>query len=72
MPHEGDRYVLSGFDTSYVSDELVPKAEQELLTRALELKEKATADPSTYTVQVDSYQASGYDERNGLLTLKRR
>ena len=67
VPHEGDRYVLSGFDTSYVSDELVPKAEQELLTRALELKEKATADPSTYTVQVDSYQASGYDERNGLL-----
>lgn len=66
-PHTGDRYVLSGFNTSYVSDELVPKAERELLERALALKEKATADPSTYTVTLNSYRASGYDDRNGTL-----
>ena len=67
IPGVGNQYVLYNFDTQYVSDELIPEAEQELLEKALALKDKMVADPSTYNCILNSYRASGYDEDNGTL-----
>ena len=67
IPGVGDKYVLYNFDTRYVSDTLIPQAEQELLKRVNEYKDKVVSDPSTYTCNLNSYKASGYDENNGLL-----
>lgn len=67
IPGVGNQYVLYNFDTQYVSDELIPEAEQELLEKALALRDKMVADPSTYTLSMNSYLVSGYDEDNGTL-----
>lgn len=67
IPGVGNQYVLYNFDTQYVSDELIPEAEQELLEKALALRDKMVADPSTYTLSMNSYRVSGYDEDNGTL-----
>ena len=67
IPGVGNQYILYNFDTQYVSDELIPEAEQELLEKALALKDKMVADPSTYNCVLNSYRASGYDENNGTL-----
>lgn len=67
IPAVGNQYILFNFDTQYVSDTLIPQAEQELLERGNEYKSKVVSDPSTYTCNMNSYLASGYDENNGTL-----
>lgn len=48
FPKVGDKYILSGFDTSLVSDVYVPQAEQELKAEAEKYVQKSIIDPSTY------------------------
>ena len=67
IPGAGNKYILYNFDTQYVSDTLIPQAEEELLRRTIEYKGKVVSDPSTYTCVLNSYHASGYDESNGIL-----
>lgn len=67
IPAVGNQYILFNFDTQYVSDTLIPQAEQELLERGNAYKSKVVSDPSTYTCNMNSYLASGYDENNGTL-----
>ena len=67
IPAVGNQYILYNFDTQYVNDALIPEAEQELLDRANGYKSKVTSDPSTYTLNMNSYRASGFDENNGTL-----
>lgn len=43
-----DTYILSGFDTKFVSDAMIPAAEEELKEKALKYIEKSKIDPSTY------------------------
>ncbi len=47
-PVNGDKFVLSGFDITFVSDTYIPLAEQELLQKAQEYVAKTKIDPSTY------------------------
>lgn len=54
QPSNGDKYVLYGFDTKFVSDTMLPDAEQELLERATKYVEKSKIDPSTYTCKMMS------------------
>lgn len=56
---EGDKYILYGFDTSYVSDVYIPEAEQKLLEKAQEYVERSKIDPSVYTCKMNS--VSFYD-----------
>lgn len=51
-PGNGDKYVLYGFNTKFVSDAMLPDAEQELLERATKYVEKSKIDPSTYTCKM--------------------
>lgn len=67
IPGAGNKYILYNFDTQYVSDTLIPQAEEELLRRTIEYKGKVVSDPSTYTCVLNSYYASGYDDNNGIL-----
>lgn len=67
IPGTGNKYILYNFDTQYVSDTLIPQAEEELLRRTIEYKGKVVSDPSTYTCVLNSYYASGYDDNNGIL-----
>lgn len=53
-PVTGDTYVLSGFDTSLVSDQYLPAAEQELKEKAQAYVEKTKKDPSTYSCTMSS------------------
>lgn len=52
MPKNGDKYVLYGFDTKFVSDAMLPDAEQELLETAEKYIEKLKVDPSTYNCKM--------------------
>lgn len=51
-PENGDKYVLYGFDTKFVSDTMLPDAEQELLETAKKYLEKMKMDPSTYNCKM--------------------
>lgn len=51
-PENGDKYVLYGFDTKFVSDTMLPDAEQELLETARKYIEKMKIDPSTYNCKM--------------------
>lgn len=51
-PENGDKYVLYGFDTKFVSDTMLPDAEQELLETARKYIEKMKVDPSTYNCKM--------------------
>lgn len=66
-PTVGSQFILYGFDTQFISDQLLGNAEQELLEEAQAFVKKLNVDPSTYNCVVNSYLASGYDERNGVL-----
>lgn len=61
VPEVGNKYVLSGFDTQFVSDTLLPLAEEELLQSTLDLKADIVSDPSTYVCELNSFIASGYE-----------
>lgn len=54
IPNEGDKYVLSGYDTSFVSVDMLPNAEQELKEKAEKYIAKTKIDPSTYTCKMMS------------------
>lgn len=47
-PQAGDKYVLTGFDTSFVADNLVSQAEEELKTWAQKYVAKLNIDSSNY------------------------
>lgn len=51
-PSNGDTYILYGFDTKFVSDNMLPSAEQELLEMAEKYVEKSMQDPSTYSCKM--------------------
>lgn len=52
-PKDSDKYILYGFDTSFVSDTYLPAAEQELKQRAEEYVEKSKEDPAVYDCQMN-------------------
>lgn len=54
LPKAGDKYVLSGYDTKFVSVDMLPQAENELLEKATEYLERTKRDDSTYTVSLNS------------------
>lgn len=49
-PENGDKYILTGFDIQLVSDQYIPEAEQELLTKTQQYVERTKIDDGTYTV----------------------
>lgn len=49
-----DTYVLYGFDTAFISEQMLPDAEQELLKKAKEYVKKSMIDPSTYDCEMDA------------------
>ena len=54
-PKDGDTYILSGFDSTMVSDLMIPDAEQELKARAEDYIEKTKVDDGTYTATLASH-----------------
>ena len=53
-PQGGDKYVLYGYDTSFVSDRLIPEAEQELMKEGQKRLDRMMVDDSTFTVPLYS------------------
>ncbi|WP_229107674.1 hypothetical protein [Bacteroides ovatus] len=49
-----DTYILYGFDTAYISEQMLPDAEQDLLKKAKEYVKKSMIDPSTYDCEMDA------------------
>lgn len=49
-----DTYILYGFDTAYISEQMLPDAEQDLLKKAKEYVKKSMIDPSTYDCKMDA------------------
>ena len=63
-PEIGDEFILHGYDTTFVSDALLPKAEQELKEKAILFTEKSKIDPSTYECSMMSdYMLNGGNPR---------
>lgn len=53
-PKDGDTYVLSGFNTEFISGSILSDAEAELKQKAEQYVAKMKVDPSTYTVKMNS------------------
>lgn len=51
-PKNGDKYILYGFNTKFVSDSMLPEAEQELWETAKKYLERLKTDPSTYNCKM--------------------
>ena len=49
-----DTYILYGFDTAFISEQMLPDAEQALLKKAKEYVKKSMIDPSTYDCEMDA------------------
>lgn len=49
-----DTYVLHGFDTAYISEQMLPDSEQALLEKAQDYVKKSMIDPSTYDCEMDA------------------
>lgn len=49
-----DTYVLYGFDTAFISEQMLPDAKQGLLKKAKEYVKKSMIDPSTYDCEMDA------------------
>lgn len=47
-PENDDKYILSGFDTKFVSIQMIPDAEQELKEKAQKVAEQRKKDDGTY------------------------
>ncbi len=60
-PAVGDTFVLFGYDTSYINENMLPAAEQELEERTEAYVAKTKIDPSTY----DCKMSSDYMYNNG-------
>lgn len=48
-----DTYVLYGFDTAFISEQMLPVAEQELYQKTIKHVKKSMIDPSTYNCEMD-------------------
>ena len=59
-PEVGDKYILYGYDTKYVYENLVSKAEKELYDMAIEKVADASKDKSVYTCKVNMLRCAGY------------
>lgn len=67
-PQEGDRYVLIGWDSTFIDGtSLVSAAEEELLAWGKEYRDKLKVDPSTYSVSLMSDRAYGYNPQTAKL-----
>lgn len=53
-PEASNTYILYGFDTAYISEQMLPDAEQNLLKKAKEYVKKSMFDPSTYDCEMDA------------------
>lgn len=49
-----DTYVLYGFDPAFISEQMVPESEQELLETTKKYVKKSMIDPSTYDCEMDA------------------
>lgn len=49
-----DTYILHGFDTAFISEQMLPDSEQSLLEKAQDYVKKSMIDPSTYNCEMDS------------------
>lgn len=67
-PEEGDTYILYGYNTSYVYENLVPEAEEELLETAREKIQEASRDKSVFECVTNPVRCAGYkaDGNGGL------
>lgn len=61
IPKEGDTYILSGFNTEFISGSILYEAETELKQKAEQYVTKMKVDPSTYTVKMNSDQMISED-----------
>ncbi len=52
-PVVSDTYILYGFDTAFISEQMLPEAEQNLLKKAKECVKKSMIDPSTYDCEMN-------------------
>lgn len=52
-PVPADTYILHGFDTAFISEQMLPDAEQELLKNTKKRVKKSMIDPSTYDCEMD-------------------
>lgn len=53
-PVVSDTYILYGFDTAFISEQMLPEAEQNLLKKAKEYVKKSMIDPSTYDCEMNA------------------
>jgi hypothetical protein len=49
-----DTYVLYGFDPAFISEQMMPESEQELLETTKKYVKKSMIDPSTYDCEMDA------------------
>lgn len=49
-----DTYILHGFDTAFISEQMLPDSEQELLEKTKAYVKKSMIDPSTYNCEMNS------------------
>lgn len=63
-PSVGDTYILYGYDTQYVYDNLVSEAEQELLTKGKEKLADLSKDKSVYNCKANPVRCAGYTENS--------
>lgn len=49
-----DTYILHGFDTAFISEQMLPDSEQTLLKKAKDYVKKSMIDPSTYDCEMDA------------------
>lgn len=48
-----DTYILSGFDTAFISENILPDSEQQLFEKTKGYVKKSMIDPSTYNCEMD-------------------
>lgn len=61
-PEVADTYMLYGYDTKFVSETLLPDAEQELLAEAKKVVAKKSEDKSVYACPTNPIWCAGYRE----------
>lgn len=61
-----DTYILYGFDTAYLSEDMLPNAEKSLLDKAKKYVTKTMIDPSTYICKMMSDRIYSNDGRHKL------
>lgn len=64
IPQVGDKYILYGYDTKFVADNLVEKAEYELYDEALKYIAQKSKLNAVYTCKTNPIRCAGYTENN--------